>query len=184
MDKRKKGFLTVKEVAQWFCVKPVTIYRKARTGELPAIKFGKSWLFSENLLEEWVSKRGAMPIVEAEIFSSVRPVVLVYLFGSFAEGGETPLSDIDIAYLDDDSASPFDFEPELEACVRKLFSGAKRVDLIRLNKAPSSVKYKVIKSGTLLYARDTKAQAVFEEETSLQYLDFEPVLRRFYKEAA
>jgi excisionase family DNA binding protein len=49
---QKEEFLTVEEAAQRLRVKPVTIYRMARAGKLPAIKFGKAWRISAKRLSE------------------------------------------------------------------------------------------------------------------------------------
>lgn len=189
MNEAKKGFLTVKEVAEWFGVRPVTIYRKAARGELPAIKFGKSWLFPKDQLDKWVLQKSNNPLEKkmikpAETLSTVSHLVLAYLFGSVAEGFDTPMSDIDIAYLDDGGGSPFDFESEIETQIRKIFPSVGRVDLVRLNDAPSSVKFKVIKKGKLLFSKNDGVRMTFEEKTIEEYFDYEYVLKQFYREAA
>lgn len=184
--------LTTQEVAEWFGVNPMTIYRKVKKGELPAIKFGKQWLFPEDALNEWIKENTATqsrtkpPASFKEIpeFEKIQSIQLVYLFGSAASGHMTPLSDIDIAYLDNGSASPFDFEIELEACVRKAMPDAGRIDLVRLKGAPIQAKFNVVHDGKLLFARNDEIRSEFEAETVLEYLDFEPTLERFYGEAS
>jgi len=37
--------LTVSEIASFFRCDPETVKRRARSGELPGFKFGKSWFF-------------------------------------------------------------------------------------------------------------------------------------------
>jgi len=184
--------LTTQEVAEWFGVNPMTIYRKAKKGDLPAIKFGKQWLFPEDALNEWI-KENTSPkqqaktsgaIKEIADFGKIKSIQLVYLFGSAASGHLTPLSDIDIAYLDDGSANPFDFEIELEACVREIFPDAGRIDLVRLIGAPIQAKFNVVHDGKLLYVRSDEIRSEFEAETVLEYLDFEPTLEKFYEEAS
>ncbi len=51
-------FFTIEEMAEILKVKKVTLYRMARAGKIPAIKFGKSWRFSATLLEELKSGKG------------------------------------------------------------------------------------------------------------------------------
>lgn len=191
MQPRKKKFLTVQEVAEFFGVNPMTIYRKANKGEIPAFKFGKNWMFSEAALNDWVAEKSgekkilSVPAVPANnAFDKIKPILLVYHFGSTVSGKNTPLSDLDIAYLDDSSADPFDFEIDLESCVRNALPNAPRIDLVRLTNAPATIKYKVIRAGQLLYARSENIQLRFEEETVMQYLDYEPVLAKFYREVA
>ncbi len=57
MLNKKSNLLTVKEVAQWFAVHPMTIYRKISSGKLPAIKFGKSWLLPKEILQDWIDSQ-------------------------------------------------------------------------------------------------------------------------------
>lgn len=184
--KTGKKFLTVQEVADYFGVNPATVYRKARAGELPVVKFGRKWLFPGESLDEWVSQKISKkpPIDISSDLENLNSLHLVYLFGSMAEGFNNPLSDIDIAYLDDGSVSPFDFEVEIEACIRKLYPNAKRIDLVRLNEAPVTISYRVIKTGTLIHAISDDARAAFEERTVMDFLDYSPLRKMFFREAA
>lgn len=45
-------YLTVEETAKRLKVTPVTIYRMARAGKLPAVKVGKAWRISRNKLND------------------------------------------------------------------------------------------------------------------------------------
>jgi len=49
--------LTVKELAYYLRVKPITIYRKAKAGEIPAVKIGKGWRFSSADIESWLKEK-------------------------------------------------------------------------------------------------------------------------------
>jgi excisionase family DNA binding protein len=185
MSVKKPKMLTTQEVAEWFGVNPMTIYRKAKKGELPAIKFGKQWLFPEDALEGWIRERsGRGTSGKRPSFEKMDNIVLVYLFGSAASGTTTPLSDVDIAYLDDESQSPFDFEVDLEDAVRELQPNASRIDLVRLNGAPIAVRYKAVSTGRLLYAKSEEARSDFEVDTITKYLDFDYMLSRYYEEVA
>ena len=47
--------MTVDEVAQYLGVVPDTVYRKARRGEIPAVKMGKMWRFPKETLDKWLN---------------------------------------------------------------------------------------------------------------------------------
>ncbi len=47
--------MNVDEVAQYLGVVPDTIYRKARRGEIPAVKVGKVWRFPKETLDKWLN---------------------------------------------------------------------------------------------------------------------------------
>lgn len=49
--------LTVRGVAKYLCVAPITIYHRAQKGEIPAIRVGRNWRFPLTLLEEWARKK-------------------------------------------------------------------------------------------------------------------------------
>ena len=46
--------LTVSEVAEYLRVNPQTVYRKAKAGELPAVRIGRAIRFRRTELEEWL----------------------------------------------------------------------------------------------------------------------------------
>ena len=48
--------LTVSEVAKYLRINPQTVYRKAKTGELPAVRIGRAIRFRRTELEEWLNK--------------------------------------------------------------------------------------------------------------------------------
>lgn len=56
MDNQKEEFLTVDEAAERLKVNKVTIYRMARKGQIPAVKFGKVWRISSVKLSELFNK--------------------------------------------------------------------------------------------------------------------------------
>jgi len=49
------NIMTVPEVARYLGVVPDTIYRKARRGEIPAVKMGKVWRFPKDALDKWLN---------------------------------------------------------------------------------------------------------------------------------
>ncbi len=48
--------MTVGEVAQYLGIVPDTVYRKARRGEIPAVKMGKIWRFPREALDKWLNE--------------------------------------------------------------------------------------------------------------------------------
>lgn len=53
----EEEYLTIEEVAKRLKMSRITIYRMARTGKLPAVKFGKSWRISSKKLSELFESR-------------------------------------------------------------------------------------------------------------------------------
>ena len=43
MNNQKEEYLTIEEVAEKLKMSTITVYRMARKGQLPAVKFGKVW---------------------------------------------------------------------------------------------------------------------------------------------
>jgi excisionase family DNA binding protein len=46
--------MTVSEVAEYLRVNPQTVYRKAKAGELPAVRIGRAIRFRKAELDEWM----------------------------------------------------------------------------------------------------------------------------------
>ncbi len=75
--------MTVEELAKYLKIKPDTIYKKVRKGELPAIKLGKLVRFPKELIDEWIIEqatktmrevRAAKQRVEARVGEAVEKV--------------------------------------------------------------------------------------------------------------
>lgn len=113
-----------------------------------------------------------------EIFAKYS-VKFAYIHGSFIEGGENPMSDVDIAIVVDDTVKKDKYlklelelgsELELEKVV-----GEKEADVRIINEAPLNFKFHVIRDGNLLYAIDDDARCEFEEYITDMYCDFQPI---------
>ncbi|HLC51642.1 MAG TPA: helix-turn-helix domain-containing protein [Candidatus Nanoarchaeia archaeon] len=52
MNNQKEEYLTIEEVAEKLKMSTITVYRMARKGQLPAVKFGKVWRISSLKLSE------------------------------------------------------------------------------------------------------------------------------------
>jgi excisionase family DNA binding protein len=57
MDEQKEEYLTIEEVAKRLKMSTITVYRMARRGQLPAVKFGKVWRISSVKLAELFEKK-------------------------------------------------------------------------------------------------------------------------------
>jgi len=110
---------------------------------------------------------------------SSRPVVLAYLYGSWARGAVTPLSDVDIALVTSQPLSPLarlDMELDIETELAAL--DIPQADVRVINQAPPAVCGRVVMEGRLLYCRDEKARIEFEARARAHYFDLQPVLRQ------
>lgn len=50
--------MTVSEVAQYLRINPQTVYRKAKAGELPAVRIGRAIRFRRSELDSWLKTVG------------------------------------------------------------------------------------------------------------------------------
>ena len=100
-----------------------------------------------------------------------RKAELVYLFGSFAKGTNTVLSDIDFAFLFDsryDKHELFEIRLDLISSLQKLMT--EEVDVVILNLAPPLLKFEAI-NGILLHEKNRATKVAFEVKTINEYLD-------------
>ncbi|HBH97857.1 MAG TPA: AlpA family transcriptional regulator [Candidatus Omnitrophica bacterium] len=61
--------MTVDDVAHYLGVVPGTIYRKARRGEIPAVKMGKIWRFPREALDRWLNDTAMNAVKKLDRFS-------------------------------------------------------------------------------------------------------------------
>ncbi|WP_039766014.1 MULTISPECIES: type VII toxin-antitoxin system MntA family adenylyltransferase antitoxin [unclassified Caldicellulosiruptor] len=111
-------------------------------------------------------------------------VVAAYLFGSFALGTYTPLSDIDIAILFDKELSKGiveELENEILDGLMKMLK-TDEIDLVILNHAPLSVRYGVLKTAKMVYCSNIEKTIDFQTEVISKYLDIKPYREEFYRE--
>lgn len=94
---------------------------------------------------------------------STTDVLLVYLFGSLAEGKAG--NDVDLAILTQNSP-PYSLRNVLTA-----FLGTERLDIVDLNRASPAFCFEIIRSGQILYAADEEIQLQFELGVVRQYHD-------------
>jgi predicted nucleotidyltransferase len=107
-------------------------------------------------------------------------VLIVYLFGSRANGTKTPSSDVDLGIVLR-SPPPDDTRP-LYHNLYRLFSEIyckSVIDIVFLQSAPISLQYSAIREGKVLFEEDPVSRADFEQAVISGYLDFKPVLEYF-----
>lgn len=120
--------------------------------------------------EEVLSKRPELQ----EVFEQ-NNVLLACLFGSVLQDKFTLLSDLDMAVL----IEPISYDwlnsySDIYEGVCKILGGD-NVDIVPLNEASPSLKFKVVKSGLLIYAKDKGSKIEFEEKTLLEFHDGEAI---------
>jgi predicted nucleotidyltransferase len=107
---------------------------------------------------------------------------LAYLFGSYAKGRVTPLSDVDVAVLlnnEIDSKIYFDIQLDLSSQLSSYLE--KEVEVVILNRADPRLSYQVIKYGKIVFEKDLNLKANFERKALNIYFDLKPMFD-FYEE--
>ena len=49
--------MTLREVAKYLRMKPVTIYKHAQKGKIPAFKVGATWRFKKKTIDSWIAEQ-------------------------------------------------------------------------------------------------------------------------------
>jgi len=52
-----KEIMTVKEVADYLNIHPLTVQKYARAGKIPAFKIGTDWRFHKEYIEKWIKEK-------------------------------------------------------------------------------------------------------------------------------
>ncbi len=131
---------------------------------------------------------------ELSAYFATRPEVeFAYLFGSYGEGSETPLSDLDIAVFFSDGllgedrikslvsgrthgGEHFDIRLKMMADISHLLK-TDEIDLVILNEADLCLSYQVVSTREVLFERNPTLRTEFEAQILDRYLDSEPVRR-------
>jgi predicted nucleotidyltransferase len=125
--------------------------------------------------ERWRRFRELPPDIEAALLRLVplfesQGVLLAYVFGSLRKGG--PAHDVDLAILTRERPAF-----ELRAAITQAL-GTERVDLLDLRSASPLLRFEVVRTGRLLYARSAAIQEDFELDTLHLYRDTAPLRQR------
>ncbi len=107
-------------------------------------------------------------------------IIAVYLFGSRSRGEQRESSDMDIAVL---FYEPVDFRFELRLGVEiERLMGSGKVDVVNLNRQKLAFQHRVLREGKILYCSDELTEQRFRERVIREFCDFEPLLRRYYRD--
>ena len=128
------------------------------------------------------------PTVPFPLFPSItaicqaQPVVLAYLFGSYARGTADAESDVDLAILADPLLTRSQ-RRELRFLLMCQFADAlrlplERLDLIVLQDVPILLQHNVVRGGQILFAADADTRREFEIGVECAYDDEAPALAR------
>ncbi len=98
-------------------------------------------------------------------------IIFAYLFGGFAKGAASPLSDIDIAVYVRDSNGLAEYKLEL---FNKLANtlGTGELDLIILNTAPVSIAGRIVQNKKVLVDKEPFRRHIYESVTLREFFDF------------
>ena len=53
-EPKRTQIMTLKEVAKYLGVHPITIYKLIKNSGMPALKLGGQWRFKKDILDEWL----------------------------------------------------------------------------------------------------------------------------------
>ena len=110
-------------------------------------------------------------------------VVVLYLFGSRAQGIARATSDYDFGVLLDDPSRIRDGSQELYQQIYEILEGSVKgrvnLDIVFLDRASLQLRYHVLQYGKVLLDADPKRRGAFEEQALEEHADFEPFRRLF-----
>ncbi len=113
-----------------------------------------------------------------QLLEPINEITLAFLFGSVVT--RDSFRDIDIAVQlvrDFPRTEYLNFQLDLQLELQKVLKN--EVDLIILNQAPPLLRYKVLKTGTLIIEKDRTAFRDFFKSTIYEYFDFLPVFNLY-----
>ncbi len=122
-----------------------------------------------------------------EAVAAVPAIDVAYLFGSRAGGTARADSDVDVAihhaHATDGRAREQAQEELLATLAAALGRVAERIDLVDLDRASSTLAFRVIRDGRRVFERSARVRANLEARIARRYDDDEPH-RRLFREAA
>lgn len=67
---KEKEIMTVKQVAEYLQMDGHTIYKLARSGQIPSIKIAGQWRFKKETIDKWIGDESLQRVLENVKFSS------------------------------------------------------------------------------------------------------------------
>jgi len=64
MKEREKEIMTVKQVAEYLQMDEHTIYKLARSGQIPSIKIAGQWRFKKEVIDRWISEESLERVLQ------------------------------------------------------------------------------------------------------------------------
>lgn len=124
------------------------------------------------------SRLDALP----DVLRQVEGLAAVYLFGSYGTPYQTPLSDVDLALVFCEGATPgFQEEMALRSTILDAL-GEEDVSITVLNRAPVIFQFRVLSTGRLLCGADAWALADFIARLLSRHADFRIDYDHFVRE--
>jgi predicted nucleotidyltransferase len=120
-----------------------------------------------NHLDELTRRLGALVSMDGRIRLAV-------IFGSTASGKANAESDIDIAILPTHADMSLDAELSLQVELTRL--AGRSVDLVRLDRAPTLIRWEALRDGVLLFQSGPSELARARAAAASEYIDFAPAL--------
>ena len=127
--------------------------------------------------------RDGKPIDFREAEASIKKVALdfnialMYIYGSYASGRGSKLSDLDIGFLTHGQIS-LDEQLSLLGILQDIFE-EEAIDLVDFSRAPLTLIHRALKEGRCIYARSLSEKVDFEVRHECLYLDAEPLRREY-----
>jgi len=127
-------------------------------------------------------KHSLLPLIEKlkKVLEADDDVILVYLFGSYAQGRIHPLSDVDIAILLKESVDFFEKKLDLTETISKTLL-TDEFDLVMLNEASPGLLFEIFNKGKILVNKDENVRIEFLLRSIKKYIDTYP-LRKLAEE--
>jgi len=60
----EKEIMTVKQVAKYLQMDEHTIYKLARSGQIPSIKIAGQWRFKKEVIDKWISEQSLERVLQ------------------------------------------------------------------------------------------------------------------------
>ena len=61
---KEKEIMTVKQVAEYLQMDEHTIYKLARSGQIPSIKIAGQWRFKKEVIDKWISEKSLERVLQ------------------------------------------------------------------------------------------------------------------------